>query len=447
MTDATMQPGAPRPAILPQPTLGPPPVPRVPRPERYTLANGLRVVSAPRHGVPQVVLRLVLPAGSAADPREFPGTASLVGHLITEGTAGMTAEALHARLDLLGAAVGPNVGHDFAEVEAVLLSETLREGVALLADVVMRPAFPEHEVERIRAESLDALVARLDEPGNVADDRAGLEVFGAGHPYGRPPFGTEEGIRSVPREALVAFHAAFYRPANAFIVAAGEFDPAELREALEQSFAEWRGEAPPTVYPQHEPAPPNAGRLVVTEWDDASQSEIRISGPGMRRLDPDWVKAGVANFLLGGSTITGRLGANLREDKGWTYGVRSHFASGMVHGGWVAETAVDVGVTADAVGEMVREMRRLMDEPVEDAELRRAKDALMLSLPRVFETPAGVASRLATIEAYGLPHDWWERFPVQVEAVTAEEVREIARRHFDPDRLVRVVVGGGITAE
>jgi zinc protease len=162
------------------------------------------------------------------------------------------------------------------------------------------------------------------------------------------------------------------------------------------------------------------------------------------RRHPDWIRAGVANFLLGGSTITGRLGANLREDKGWTYGARSHFSAGMVHGGWVADTAVDVGVTAAAVGEMIREMRRLMDEPVDPAELRRAKDSLMLSLPRVFETPAGVASRLATIEAYALPHDWWDRFPAEVESVTIDDVREMARRHFNPDHLVRVVVGGGI---
>lgn len=439
MTDATMTP-----AVLPLPVLGPPPAPRVPRPERYTLANGLRVISAPRLGIPQVVLRLVLPAGSAADPARYPGTAGLVGHLLTEGTAGMTAEALHARLDLLGAAVHPHVGHDFAEVELTLLSETLREGVGLLADIVMRPTFPEHEVERIRAESLDALVARQDEPSNVADDRMALEVFGADHPYGLPSFGTEMGISSVPRDALLDFHADHYRPAAAFIVAAGEFDGVELREALEEAFGGWTGKAPPVEYPEREPAPPRAGKLSVTPWDDAAQSEIRIAGPGLPRKHPDWVKAGVANFLLGGSTITGRLGANLREDKGWTYGARSHFSAGLAHGGWVAETAVDVDVTADAVSEMLREMSRLMDEPVDEAELRRAKDALMLSLPRVFETPAGVASRLATIEAYDLPHDWWDRFPAEVEAVTTGDVRQMAWRHFDPDRLVRVVVGGGI---
>ncbi|HKP74455.1 MAG TPA: pitrilysin family protein, partial [Longimicrobiaceae bacterium] len=358
------------------------------------------------------------------------------------GSDATSAGEIHARIDLLGAAVHPNVGHDFAEVEMVLLSETLAEGVALLAEIVARPAFPDDQVERIRAESLDALVARLDEPANVADDRALLEAFGRDHPYGLPAFGTTEGIENVPREVLAAFHAARYRPAGAFLVAAGEFDPAELREALEVGFAGWTGAVDSPVYPPTPARPAAAGRIVAVPWEDAAQSEIRIIGMGMARRDPDWLRAAVANFLLGGSTITGRLGANLREDKGWTYGVRSSFSSGLARSGWMAETAVDVEVAADAVSEMLREMRRLVDEPVGDAELRRAKDALMLSLPRIFETPSGVASRLATLEAYDLPRDWWERFPAAVEAVTADDVQRIAREHFDPDALVRVVVGG-----
>lgn len=427
-------------AVLPQPRLGPPPAPRVPQPERYALANGLRVVAAPRAGVPQVVLRLVLPAGSVVEPRAHPGTASLVGHLLTEGTETTSADELHARIDLLGAALTPSVGHDFAEVEAVLLSETLAEGVALLAEIVTRPIFPPDQVERIRAESLDALIARLDEPSNVADDRALAEAFGA-HPYGTQPFGTSDGIRGVPREALAAFHAAHYRPAGALVVAAGDFDPAELRAALERGFAGWTGAAPTIPRPPVPPRPARAGELIVHPWDDAEQSEIRLIGVGMARRDPDWIRAGVANFLLGGSTITGRLGANLREDKGWTYGVRSLFSAGLQPSGWLVDTAVDAEVTADAVSEMLREMRRLLDEWVDETELRRAKDALILSLPRMFETPSGVAGRLSTLEAYDLPRDWWERYPAAVEAVTPDDVRRIARQHFDPDHVVRVVVG------
>ncbi len=431
-------------AILPPPVPGAPPRPRVPRPERWTLANGLRVVALPKRTIPQVVLRLVIPAGGAADPAEYPGTASLVAHLLTEGTQSMGADELNARLDLLGAAMHASVGHDFAEVEAVLLSETLDEGVALLAEVTTRPSFPEAETERVRAESLDALIAREDEPANVADDRTALEVFGAAHPYGHPSFGTPEGIRTVPREALAAFHAAHYRPRGAFLVVSGDFDSAALRAGLDAAFAGWTGEVPGVHYPPRTLAAARAGESVVVPWEDAAQSEIRIAGPGLDRRSDDWLTGAVANYILGGSTITSRLGANLREEKGWTYGVRSAFHPGLAIGGWEASTAVDVEVTADAVGEMMNEMRRMTTELVPDDELRRAKDAMILSLPRAFETAGGLAGRFVTVEAFGLPDDYWDRYADRIEAVTAEDVLRISRTCFDPERLVRVVVGGGV---
>lgn len=431
-------------AVLDAPVPGPPPRPRVPRPERWVMENGLRVAAIQKRGVPQVVLRLAIPAGAASDPAEYPGTASLVAHLLTEGTQSMTADELNARLDLLGASVHASVGHDWAEVEAVLLADTLDEGIALMAEVASRPSFPEQETERVRAESLDAIVARDDEPANVADDRAALEVFGADHPYGHPSFGTAKGIAAVPREALAQYHAARYRPRGSFLIAAGDFDPAELRARLDAAFGSWTGAVERVRHPGGPPVPANAGKNVVAHWDAAAQSEIRVAGAGLDRRSPDWLVGAVANYILGGSTITGRLGANLREDKGWTYGVRSSFHAGQAIGGWGADTAVDVDVTADAVREMLHEMRRMATEPVPADELRRAKDAMILSLPRVFETPGGIASRFVTVEAFGLPDDYWERYPDAVEAVTAEDVLRISRQCFDPDKLVRVIVGGGM---
>ncbi|MBV9772775.1 MAG: insulinase family protein [Gemmatimonadetes bacterium] len=435
------------PRVLPAPALGAPPVPRVPVPERWTLPNGARVVFLPRAGIPQVALRLVLPAGSSADPAEYPGTAALVASLLTEGTRGYDATALNARIDALGASVGAHAGHDFAEVEMTLLAGTLDEGIPLLAEIVTRPTFPEDETERVRAEMLDAFEARQDEPANVADDRTLAEVYGEGHPYGRPSFGTAEGVGAVPREALAAFHAARFRPEGAFLVAAGDFDPAELRALLESAFAHWTGGAEPVAYPAAPARPACAGERVEIPWPDSAQGEIRIAGTGMVRTDPRWVVASVANYILGGSTILGRLGSNLREDKGWTYGVRSAFSAGVAPGGWVAETAVEGEFTPRAVEEMLGEMRRMMTEPVPEEELRRAKDALILSLPRAFETPARVASRFATLEAYGLPRDYWERFPEQVEAVTAEDILAVSREHFDPARVVCVTVGGAASGE
>lgn len=396
-------------------------------------------MAIPRAGVPQVALRLILPAGAAADPPEHPGTAALVASLLTEGTEEHDAEALNARIDALGAGVSAQAGHDFTTVDATLLGGTLEEGVPLMAELTTRPLFPEEETERVRAEALDALAAREDEPANVADDRTLREVFG-GHPYGTPSFGTPEGVRSVPRAALAAFHAARFRPEGAVLVAAGEFDPEELRRLLERAFAGWRGAPAPLPRPPL-PPPPGGGRTALP-WEDSAQGEIRIAGRGLARHDPDWIAASVANYVLGGSTILGRLGANLREEKGWTYGARSGFSAGVDPGGWIAETAVDGEVTEDAVREMHDEIRRMREEPVPEEELRRAKDALVLSLPRAFETPARVAGRFATLEAYGLPRDYWERLPGRIEAVTPEEVLRIAREQWDPRRLVTVVVGG-----
>jgi zinc protease len=429
-------------ALLPRPTAGAPLTPRLPEAARYTLPNGLRVVSAPRSGIPQVVLRVVIPAGGASDPAGLHGTAALVGHLLKEGTLDRGGEALNARIDYLGAALNPSVGHDFAEVEAVLLAETIVEGVQLLAEVVTRPAFPVEEVERIRAESLDALIARDDEPGNVADDRVAREVFGWEHPYGRPSFGDVEGITAIRREDLVAFHEERYRPGGAFLVVTGDFDPAQMRDLLEESFGGWTGDAAPVVYPAAPDVPPAAGERLRLPWEDAAQAEIRIAGRGIDRHSPDWAAGAVANYILGGSTITGRLGANLREARGWTYGVHSGYSSGLDRGGWSAHTAVDAAVADQAVAEMLAEMERLRDEPVPAEELQRAKDAMVLSLPRAFQTPGQVASRLTTIEAHGLPTNYFQRFTSEVAAVTAEDVARIAATYFDPSRVVTVVVVG-----
>lgn len=427
---------------LERPLPGTPPLPRPPHPLRWTLENGLRVVAVRRTTLPQVAMRIVVPAGSATDPAGEEGLASLTGNLLTEGTDRLTAEELNRRLDEIGASLTVQVGHDFAEVDLLLLAETLEEGVGLLADVLGRPAFPEPEIERLRAETVDALEARLDEPANVADDRLSEALFGAEHPYGRLPMGSIESVQRLTRDRIARHHESHYRPGGAVLIAAGDFEPDALRALLEHALAGWRGAAKLPTYAS-DPAPLAGGdsRLLV-DWPDARQAEIRVGGAGMQRDSPDWIAGAVANYLLGGSTITGRLGANLREEKGWTYGVRSGFAASIRRGGWSIETAVDAEVVAAAIGEITAELTRFLAEPVPEAELRRGKDALILSLPRAFETPGRIVSRLATVEAYGLPDDYWQRFAERVEEVNRDDVLRIAHRYFDPAGLVTITVGG-----
>lgn len=433
--------GPAQPRTLERPVPGAPPHPRPPRPEHWRLANGLRVVAVPRSTLPQVAMRVVFPAGSAGDPAGAEGIASLVGGLLTEGTASLSSEELNRRLDRLGASASAQVGHDFAEIDLLLLSETLAEGIELLAEILIRPAFPESELERMRSETLDALEARLDEPANLADDRLGHALFGSEHPYGRLPLGTEAGVLAVEREALVDFHARHYLPDGAVLVIAGDFEPRRLRDLLDERFGAWTGRAARPIYPPDTFQPPDSGGRLHVPWPDAMQSEIRVGGRGMARDAEDWIPAAVANYLLGGSTITGRLGANLREEKGWTYGVRSGFSAGLHPGGWVIETAVDAAMTDAAIDEIFLELSRFLAEPVPEGELRRAKDALILSLPRAFETPGRIVSRLATVEMFGLPEDYWEIFPDRVESVGRADVLRVAHTFFDPGSLVALAVG------
>jgi zinc protease len=221
-------------------------------------------------------------------------------------------------------------------------------------------------------------------------------------------------------------------------VIAGAFDESSLRPALERAFAGWEGIVGIT---RRVPVPERVARQDIhVAWDGASQAEIRIAGIGIPRTSADWIPAAVTNYLLGGSTITGRLGLNLREERGWTYGVRSAFSSGMQAAGWSVDTAVERDVAEQAVGEIIREINGLIRNGVSAEELRRAKEAMILSLPRAFETPARIVGRFATQEAFALGDRYWEEFSSRVESVTQEDVQRIARELFDPEHLIRVVV-------
>lgn len=428
------------PRVLPAPEIGPPPLPSVPEPERFLLDNGLRVVAIRRPGLPHVAARLIIDAGAVSDPSNGPGIASLTASLLVEGTAEYSALELNERIDRIGATLGARAGHDFAQVDLGCLSETLDASIALLAEVVLRPAFRRREVERVKAEVLDALEARGDEPGNIADDRISLAVYGPHHPYGRLPIGPAESVRRIESPDLAAFHSDRYRPDGAILVIAGDFEVTSVIRLLEKELASWRGSVSRPLYPALPSEPTEVGEAIHIDWDEGEQGEIRFGGTGMPRNSPDWVTGAVANHILGGSTITGRLGANLREEKGWTYGVRSYFGAGVHPGGWSVETAVAAEITEAAIAEIVAELEQISTEGVSEEELARAREALVLSLPRAFETPGRVVARFATLEAFDLPHDYWAEFGRKIEAVDVDGVVQIARTYFDPSRLARVAV-------
>jgi len=422
-----------------------PPVPgaapelTLPEAQRFTLGNGLDVILVERHELPVVDARLVVRTGAAADSPALAGRMTLLADMLDEGTTSRSALEIADALDFLGAELSTSAGWDASVLDLHVLRPRLEPALEIMADVLLRPAFPEDELSRKRDERLARLIQQLDEPSFLASNAFAAVLYGPDHPFGVSTLGTRSTVPALGADVLRAAYDDFYRPNNAFLVVVGDVRVAELQPMLEDAFGEWRPGSVPDV---DVPAAPDGGRTAVYIVDKpgAAQSEIRIGHVGVARDTPDYFPLLVMNTVLGGS-FTSRLNMNLRQTHGWTYGAGSSFDQRRAPGPFVASAAVHTGVTDSAVVEFVREMRRIRDEPVPDAELERARNYVAYGLARRFETTSDVALRLAEAELYGLGSDFYDRYVASVRAVDADDVARVAREHLRPDRWAIVIAG------
>lgn len=420
-----------------RPAPGPAPRIRLPRFDRIRLENGLTLITVRHANLPEVSARLIVPYGSTEDASDKAGTARLTARALSEGTGDRSAYEVARALDYLGARFSFDVSYDSTSLRLGFLSRVFDEALDLLAEIVTRPAFDEAEVERLRDERLDEIASGLDEPRIIAGLRLAEAIFGD-HPYAMREGGTEETVRVLSAEDLRRFHRRFYRPSAATLVLVGDLPGSDnLRSKLEGAFGSWEGTAEAPVE-LAEPQPITR-RVWAIDWS-GPQSELRIGGTGIARLAPDYPAVRVMNSIVGG-LFSSRINMNLREDKGWTYGARSQFDTRKLPGPFSASTAVDAEHTVAAVQEMLGEMEGMSTRPPTDEELALARNALILSMPRHFETASQVSGRVAHQVVYGLPDDYWERYPDQIRAVSAEDVLASAQRYLDVQRLVVVVVG------
>lgn len=421
-----------------RPPAGPLPPLRLPEIVRFRLSNGLAVWVSESHAVPEVAIRLLVEAGAGAEPPEQAGAADLTARLLSEGAGERDAMEMAAWLDQLGASFGASVHYEGSVLSMHLVSEVLPDALDFLAAASRAPRFEEAEVERVRSERLDQLERQLDEPAIVADHALIEAVYGS-HLYGRPAGGQPETVRELGADTVRNFHRSCYGARDGALLVCGDLRPAELREALEIRFGDWD---PGAGRPQTPPAPERtvgAGQVVLIDRPGSPQAEVRVGGVGLPFGANDFYAATLTNAILGG-LFNSRVNLNLREDKGWTYGARTHFRFRRDRGPFVARTAVETRVTAAAFVEILDEIEGLVACPPGAEELRLAKYALTLSLPLQFETAGQVGQKLVRQIAYDLPEDYWERFRERIEAVQREEIVEVARRHLRREDLVLVAV-------
>ncbi len=429
------------------PVPGPDPVLRFPEVSRRRLSNGLGLCTVEHRGVPVVSFALLLSSGAAADPFEKPGLAALTADMLDEGSGSRSALDIEDALSSMGAQFETEVGADATVLSILALPRFADDALALISDMVAGPNLADTDFDRVRELRMNRL-RQMRKLAPAVADLALARLLYDGHPYGRLPLGTMRGLEATDVDDVRGFHREVWRPSLATIVAVGDATHDELAGAVERAFGHWRDrpadsagaiDLAPSVMTLQAPDRPTAP-IAIVDRPGAAQSEIRIGQVAVPRLTPDYAALLVLNMILGGQFVS-RLNLNLREDKGFTYGVRSGFEFRRAPGPFVIQTAVQTGVTADAIREVLGEVRAITSSrPATPAELDLAKAALTRGYPRSFETAGQIARGLAQLTLYHLPDDTLEQFVPLVRGVDLDAVAEAAAR-LDLARMTVAVVG------
>jgi zinc protease len=407
-------------------------------PASTVLPNGLTIILSERRGLPIVAANLVIKTGSDANPIERPGLANFVAAMLDEGTATRSALQIADEVAQLGATVTTNSSMDATTISARSLSKNFAATLGLMADITLKPSFPAEEIDRQRASRLGQLVQMRDSPAQVAAQVMGLVLYGPKHPYGYTELGTEASLKAVARDEMMGFWRQHFIPNNAALIVAGDISMSELRGLAEKAFATWpRGNA---VRPALGDPDTTRARIVIVDKPGAPQTQVRVAAIGAARSTPDFRALQVMNNALGG-LFSSRINMNLREEHGYTYGASSQFIFRRSAGPFVVAGGIRTDVTAPAVAEIFKEISGMLDRPMMQDELLKAKDALANSLPGTFETSVNTVNSFSNIFVYDLGLDYYTRYAQEVNAVTSEQVLAVARRYIVPDRLVVIAVG------
>jgi zinc protease len=410
----------------------------LPVPDIFKLSNGLTVYYHYRAGLPVVAANLVFNTGSGANPVDKPGLASFTANMLQQGTATRNAIQIADEAALLGTALSSGATMDSSGVGASSLTNNFPGVLDLISDVVLHPTFPPDEVERRRASRLAAFTDERSDPDTIVARTGVSALFGPRHPFGYDNSGTEPSIKAMTREDMMNFWKTNYVPNNAALVVSGNIPVEDLKVLAESKFGAWKsGEF---TVPRIGSPESTKAKIIIVDRPGAQQTMVRLLQLGVDRATPDYPALEVMNSELGG-LFSSRINLNLREQHGYTYGAASFFVYRRSLGYFGAGGGIRTDATAPAVTEMLKEIRRMIDTPMEPEELSLAKDSQSRSLPGIFETNSGEAGALAEIFKYSLARDYFSNLPERLNAVTAEDAEAVAKKYLHPDQLILICVG------
>lgn len=416
------------------PKPGPAPVINIGNYDMFTLSNGLKVIVVENHKTPVISWQLTLDVDPVMEG-EAKGYVDLAGQLMRAGTRNRTKQAIDEEIDFIGASLSTFSTGLFGQS----LTRHRDKLLSLMSDVLLNPVFPQEELDKVLTQSISALTASENDGNYIANNVISSVVYGKDHPYGEVV--TKESLNNIKRDQLVGYYNTYFRPNAAYLVIVGDITTKEAKKLSKKYFSSWKkGDVPKHIYPT--PQAPDANKVAFGSREGAVQSVLAVTYPiNLKPGDPDAIKAGVMNSILGGGAFSGRLMQNLREDKAYTYGARSSLSSDRLVGSFSARTEVGNNVTDSALVEVLNEMNRMVKEKVDQPSLDLVKNFMNGSFARSLESPRTIANFALNIERYKLPKDYYATYLEKLAAVTVEDVYAMAGKYIRPENAWIVIAG------
>lgn len=413
------------------------------KPKQIALKNGSSLLLIERHSLPIVNVEVLIKSGSAFDPPDLSGVASLTASLLDEGTKKRSSAQMAEEADFIGASVGAYPELDYTSVNLRVLKKDIEKGFDLLSDVVLNPLFDAKELERVRRLILGSILSEKDEPTVIAG-RAFDNIVFANHPYKNPVIGVEESVKKISREDIVSFYKTHYVPNNALFSIVGNVTEQEAITLINKYFAGWSVTTPAvgTSTTVRKIAPPTEQpRKTVLIDKDLTQTTVVMGHLGISRKDPDFYPVIVMNYILGGGGFASRLLTNIRDNKGLVYSAHSSFNPNSQQGSFEISLQTKASNTNEAVLAALYEIEQIIKEGVTETELGEAKAYLVGSFPLRLETTGKLAGLLSKVGFHELGLTYFNDYPKYIEKVTREEVLRVARTYLQPGQISLVVVG------
>ncbi len=421
----------------------PPPLAPTPfeilKPFETELSNGLKIVIFEDKRLPLVSFRLCFSYGDADEPIDSIGITSALASMISEGTQASTSRRLAEKIEKLGASISASSNSDFTIVAASVLSLYTSEIFRLMAEMVLFPVFPENELNLYIQNTIEGLKFQRSQPSFLANEQMSRILYGE-HPYGiaspRP-----SDIEKITREKLIDFHRRVFIPNNALLIVVGDVERTEFLKEIEDVFGDWEtGNLESKEF--ETPSERRSRTITIVDRPGSAQANIVIGSVAIKRNNPDYFPVMVMNQILGAGASS-RIFMNLREEKGYTYGAYSRFDTKKRGGEFEATAEVRTAVTGDALREFFYELERIRREKVKQNELEDAKNFLTGIFPIRAETQEGLTNLIVSQKLYGLPDDYLQTYRENVNAVTVEDVWQMAEKYIEPDKMAIVIVGDG----